>query len=104
MNYDQAKAIVAERAPDLILDDHEGHAHVVVRKTKGGRTFSIMLPNHRLPLPIAARAAVPAIAATEENPAFPALPEVLARSSESLHAEAELKEFIDALNTAIRHL
>src|SRR6266404_7481426 len=44
MNYDQAKAIAAEHAPNLLIDDDGGHPHIVVRKAKNGHPFNIMLP------------------------------------------------------------
>lgn len=104
MNYDQAKAIIAERAPDLHVDKDTGQRHIVVRKSEHEHPFCIMLPNLRLPPPIEARAAVPEQPATEDRPAIPAQPEVLAQSSESQHSEMEVKMLTDALDEALRHL
>ncbi|WP_213287568.1 hypothetical protein [Bradyrhizobium sp. sGM-13] len=45
MNYATAKAIAAEHAPNLIIDDEiEGQLHVCVRKHEKGPPFSITLP------------------------------------------------------------
>lgn len=48
MNYAQAKAIITERAPDLIIDPDSGHQHICVRKSLRGAPFSIALPDAHL--------------------------------------------------------
>jgi hypothetical protein len=45
MTYTTASEIVAEHAPDLILDLNHHVAHINVRMTKGGQPFSITLPD-----------------------------------------------------------
>lgn len=104
MNYEKAKAIAAQHAPDLLLDDDAGHPHVVVRKTKEGRGHSIMLPLSLFMPPIEACDATPEIPATADATAQPARAAVVARSSAEQMMEAERKAFTDALDAAIRYL
>lgn len=53
MDYATAKTIIAEIAPDLLLDPEvPGQAHILVRKTKDGPPFSIMLPRFPAQKPI----------------------------------------------------
>lgn len=43
--YEQAAKLVAEHAPDLLLDPNvAGRDHILVRKTEDGTPHSIMLP------------------------------------------------------------
>jgi hypothetical protein len=45
MNYAQAKTMIADRFPDLILDPEvTGQPHICVRGRKNGPPFSVMLP------------------------------------------------------------
>lgn len=45
MTYDEAKAIVKEYAPELLLDaERKTLPHICVRRTLKGAPFSIMLP------------------------------------------------------------
>lgn len=113
MNYDQAKAIITEVAPDLIVDPDNGHAHICVRKSEAGAPFSIMLTSldpasYR---PIAAQDAtpeVPAIEASDDHPGgqplIPARPAVVARTVEGQVAEAEKTMLLNAIDAANKML
>lgn len=110
MDYATAKAIAAEVAPDLHIDDFNPAIPSVlaVRKTPTGTPFNIMLPVaiaddvHDIP----ARDAIPeqpAIPATEDHPgrpAIPAQPAVAARTKAGLIAEMERTALLDALKAA----
>lgn len=112
MNYDLAKAIITERAPDLVLDPDGGRAHICVRKSKDGAPFSIMLTSADPASfqPIAAQDAtpeIPAVPATDDHPghpAIPARPAVVARTVEGQVAEAEKTILIHAIDAAVRML
>ena len=111
MNYDQAKAIAAEYAPELLVDDPPTAGPVtalVVRKSPSGMPFSIHLPEVRpenYP-PIEARDAVPeqpAVPPTDDHPGMPAIPAqpaIAARTTAGQMAEAERTMLIHALDSA----
>jgi hypothetical protein len=45
MNYADAKAIIAETHPELLIDDSPGTMrHILVRKQAKGPHFNVMLP------------------------------------------------------------
>lgn len=90
MNYDQAKQIVSEHAPDLILDDEvKGQQHICVRATKSGMPFSIMLPTTLVDH-----------GAADAEP----VDEATAASQAEKKAAAERKTLTDALDAANRAL
>ena len=111
MDYETARAIALEVAPDLHIDDFNPSmpSTLVVRKTKGSTApFNIMLPValdgsfHDIP----GRDAIPgqpAIEPTDDHPGRPAIPDqpaVKARTKAGLIAEAERNSLIDSLNSA----
>lgn len=112
MNYDLAKAIIAERAPDLILDPDQGDPHLCVRKSKDGMPFSIYLMsvNPADYRPIAAQDAtpeIPAVPATDDHPGHPAIsarPAVVARTVAGQVAEAEKTLLVHSIDAAVRML
>lgn len=114
MDHATAKAIAAEVAPSLLVDDQHPKLTdmFVVRKVEGGHPFSIHLasadPANYPPIEAKdAVAAVDAVAPTADHPgspAVPARPAVLARTSEGQAAEIEQKAFKDSLAAAIKML
>ena len=45
MTYEEAAKVVAEHAPDLLMDPNvPGRDHILLRKTEDGPPHSIMLP------------------------------------------------------------
>lgn len=107
MNYEQAKAIIAEHEELGLLLDPEvpGQAHICVRKSEKGEPFSIMLPKHPMPPPIAYRVAVPEILPVNPGDVHQlAQPEVAARTSQELLEEVERESLMYSLRAAVLHL
>lgn len=114
MNYAKAKAIAAQVAPSLLVDDmNPQHPDMfVVRKTAGGHPFSIHLvsadPAEYQDIAgcdaIPEQAAVPATDDHPGTPAIPAQPAIVARTAAGQLAEAEQKLLTDALAAAVKHL
>lgn len=111
MDYETARAIALEVAPDLHIDDFNPNvpSTLVVRKSKGsGTPFNIMIPvsTEEGVEDIPGREAIPeqpAIEPTEDHPgrpAIPAQPAIPARTKAGIIAEMERKSLVDAVNTA----
>lgn len=111
MDYETARAIALDAAPDLHIDDFNPSmpSTLVVRKTKGsGTPFNIMIP---VALEdsfedIPGRDAIPeqpAIEPTDDHPgrpAIPARPAVKARTKAGQIAEVERDSLLDAIKSA----
>ena len=114
MNYAAAKAITAQVAPSLLVDDQNPQLPdmFVVRKVEGGHPFNIHLPSLKLSdfLDIPARDAIPAqdpVPASADHPgspAIPAQPAIVARTAAGQLAEAEQKQLTDSLAAAVKML
>lgn len=115
MDYETARAIASEAAPDLHIDDFNPAmpSTLVVRKTKGASTpFNIMIPValESSFQDIPGRDAIPeqpAVPPTDDHPgrpAIPAQPAVKPRTKAGQIAEAERNCLIDAINAAKAHL
>lgn len=114
MNYDTAKAIATEIAPQLIVDPPHPELTELfsVRRHAMGAPFSIhlMTADPAAFQPIAAQDAtpeIPAVPATEDHPgtpAIPARPAVIARTVEGQVAEAERMHLVHSLNEGLRLL
>jgi hypothetical protein len=98
MNYATAKAIAAQYAPSLLVDDQHPQMPdmLVVRKTAGGHPHSITLisldPARYQDIPardaVPAQAAIPASADHPGTPAIPAQPAVAADATQTAPAAA----------------
>jgi hypothetical protein len=51
MNYERAKALVEQHAPDLLIDEDAGHLHVNVRRSGRSPPHSIMIPTSTAAVP-----------------------------------------------------
>lgn len=103
MDFNTAKKIAAEHAPDLIVV--EGSAsHINVYKSAGGTPFSIMLPFAKGIEPIPFRAAIPEEKDEHGTVTRNAVPERAAVSAEEQVAFAERRTLCDALDAAMTHL
>lgn len=115
MDYETAKAIALEAAPDLYIDDFNPNmpSTLVIRKTKGaGTPFNLMIPVSVTDgiEDIPGRDAIPeqpAIEPTDDHPgrpAIPARPAIKARTKAGQIAEMEQIALLDAIKAAKDHI